>query len=105
MTPGLSDRFAQTDWQYLHGFAVFCDGAARHDDALLAENLGNLAVRERLPGVLGAHHLLDQRADRGARGGAAALGGDVTAEEILELEDAARSEHEFLGRHPRHRGF
>ena len=45
--------------------------------------------------------LLDQRADRGARSGAAGFGGDVAAEEVLELEDAARREHELLRGHAR----
>jgi len=37
---------------------------ARDDDALLAENFGELAVRERFLRVLGTDELLDQRANR-----------------------------------------
>src|SRR6185295_849677 len=44
----------------------------------------------------GGDELLDQRADGGRGGGAARVGGDVAAEEVLELEGAARGRHELL---------
>src|SRR6185503_5881330 len=101
--PGLKG-FSQVGGQYLQGLAVLGDGATRHHDALLRQYLRNLPVGERLARVFRGHQLLDQGADRGARGGAAGFRGDVAAEEILELEDAARGVHELLRRDARDRG-
>src|SRR5258706_1987369 len=98
-------RLAQVDRKYVHGFAVFRDGAARNDDALLAEYFRDLAVGQRFLAVFRADELLDQRADRGARGRAAGIGGDMAAEKIFEFVDAARREHEFLGGDARDRRF
>ena len=58
------------------------------------------AVGQRRLGVFGINQLPDQLADRGARGGAPRIGGDMAAEEILELEDPEVSEHVLIGRHP-----
>src|SRR5206468_9118664 len=52
--------------------------------------------RQRRLGVLGGDQLLDQRADRRGGGRAAGVGGDVAAEEILELVGAARRRHVLL---------
>src|SRR3989454_409150 len=82
--------------RHLQRLTVVCNRAAGHYDALLAEDLGDARVRKRGFRVLGGHQLLDQRADRGRRRGAAGLGGDVAAEEILELESAARRGHVLL---------
>src|SRR2546427_10897790 len=88
--------FSLIDRRDLQRLTVFCNRAAGHYDTLLAEDLGDARVRKRGFRVLGGHQLLDQRADRGRRRGAAGLGGDVAAEEILELESAARRGHVLL---------
>src|SRR5207237_8447155 len=64
--------------------------------ALLAKYLRDARVRERRARIFGGDQLLDEGADGGGRGGAARLGGDMAAEEILELEGAARRGHELL---------
>src|SRR5262245_14788606 len=102
--PPASQGFPEVGGKDLQGLAVLGDGAAGHHDALLGQYLRDLAVGERLAAVLGGHQLLDQRAYRGARSGTAGLGGDVAAEEILELVDTARGVHELLRRHARYRG-
>src|SRR3954469_10209423 len=80
----------------LQRFTILRDSAARHHDALLAEDLGDARIRKRRLGVLGAHELLDQRADGGRGRGAARFGGDVAAEEVFQFEGAARRRHELL---------
>src|SRR5580765_366231 len=92
--PG-SERLSHADGRNLQGLPVLGDRAARDHDALLAQNLGNLAVRQGTLRVLGRNQLLDQCPDRGGGACTAGLCRDVTSEEILELEDAARREHEF----------
>ncbi len=43
--PGRSlDRLAQLDRRNIERFAIFCDRSPGHDNALLAENLGQLTV-------------------------------------------------------------
>ncbi len=75
----------------LQRLPVLGDGATRDHDALLVEDLGDLAVRKRLSGVLCGNQLLEQRPDSGRRTGASRLGGDVAPEEVFELENAAGS--------------
>src|SRR6266540_4479541 len=94
--PSCSKRLSHADRRDLQRLAVLGDGAARDHDALLAEDFGDLAVRQGPSGVLGCDQLLDQRPDGGGGAGAARLGGDVAPEEVLELEDAPRREQEFL---------
>src|SRR5215510_15252286 len=96
------EGFAQVDGRNVYGLTILRDRAARDDDPLLAEDLRDLAVRERLEPILRADQLLDQRANRGRRAGAARVGGDMAAKEVLELENAARRGHVLLGRHARH---
>src|SRR5689334_20322213 len=98
-----SERLTQIYGRNVQRLPVLRDRAPGDHDPLLPEDLGNLAVRERPLRVLGCDQLLDERAD--GRGGARATGlrRDVAAEEILELEDASRRQHEFLGRDARHR--
>src|SRR5215210_7936820 len=98
-------RLSQIDRQDLHRFAVLGHGAARDDDALLPQYFRNLAVGEWFARILRAYELLDEGADRRARGRPAALGTDVAAEEILQLEYSARGVHELLGGHARHGRF
>src|SRR5882672_2431604 len=98
--------FASKGLSHAHGrdlqrLPVLGDGATCDHDALLAEDLRDLAVRKRLSGVLCGNQLLEQRPDSGRRTGTPRLGGDMTPEEVLELENAARREHEFLGRNAR----
>src|SRR5215213_3729 len=85
----------------LQRFTILRNGAACYHDALLAEDLRDARIGERRLRVLGADQLLDQRADRGGGGGAAGLGGNVAAEEVFQLERAARRRHEFLRRDAR----
>ena len=40
----LSDGFAQTDRRDIEGLAVLCDRPASDNDALLAQQVGNLGV-------------------------------------------------------------
>src|SRR6266498_634128 len=94
--PSCSKRLSHADRRDLQRLAVLGDGAARDHDALLVQDFGDLAVGQGSPGVLGGDQLLDERPDGGGGAGAARLGGDVTSEEVLELEDAARRKHEFL---------
>src|SRR5512145_508232 len=91
-----SKRLSLVDGRNLQRFAVLCNRAPRDHDALLAEDLGDARVRQRRLRILRGNELLDERPDRGGGGGAARLGGHVAAEEILELEGAARRRHEFL---------
>src|SRR5712692_6845447 len=91
-----SKGLSLVDGGNLQCFAILGNGAARDDDALLAEDLRDARVRERRLRILRGDQLLDERADRGRGGGAARLGGDVAAEEILELEGAARRRHVLL---------
>src|SRR5713226_8591601 len=95
--PSHSKRLSHADGRDLQRLPVLGDGAAGDHDALLAQDLRDLAVRKRFARVLGGDQLLDQGPDRGRGAGAARLGGDVASEEVLELEDAARRKHEFLG--------
>src|SRR5437879_4177697 len=96
-----SKRLSHAHRRNLQRLPVLGDGAARDHDALLAEDLGDLAVRKRFSGILCGNQLLEQRPDGGGRAGAPRLGGDVTSEEVLELENTARREHEFLRRNAR----
>src|SRR6266705_3072800 len=93
MAQGLS----LVDGRNLQRLPVLRDRAPRHHDTLLAEDLRDARVRERRARVLGGDQLLDQGPDRGRGSSAARLGGDMASEEVLELEDAARRKHEFLG--------
>src|ERR671915_718703 len=97
MSQGLSLVYGRD----LQGLAILRDRAPRDHDALLAEDLRDARVRQRRARVLGGDELLDERADRGRGGGAARFGGDVAAEEIFELECAARRSHELLRRDAR----
>src|SRR5882672_10669055 len=99
--PFASKRLSHADRRNLQRLPVLGDGATRDHDPLLAEDIGDLAVRKRLSGVLCSHQLLDQRPDGGGGARAPRLGGDVTPEEVLELENAARRKHEFLSRYAR----
>src|SRR5882672_4753765 len=99
--PFASKRLSHADRRNLQRLPVLGDGATRDHDPLLAEDIGDLAVRKRLSGVLCSHQLLDQRPDGGGGARASRLGGDVTPEEVLELENAARRKHEFLSRYAR----
>src|SRR5258708_23959985 len=99
-----SKRFSHAHGRYLQRLAVLRDGATCDHDALLAEDLGDLAVRKGFPGILRGNQLLEQRPDSGRRAGAPSLGGDVTPEEVLELENAAPREHELLSRDARDGG-
>src|SRR5712691_11779610 len=96
-----SKRLSHADRGNLQRLPVLGDGAARDHDPLLAEDLGDLAVRKRFSGVLCSHQLLDQRPDGGGGARAPRLGGDVTPEEVIELENAARAKHELLSRYAR----
>src|SRR5450755_1500743 len=89
-------RRAQVHRRNMQRIAVLGDSAASYHDALLAKNLGDLAVGKRPAAVLGGNQLLEQRADRGGLTCAARISGDVAAEEILQLEIPARRRHEFL---------
>jgi len=64
-----------------------------------------MAVGQRRFRVFRGNQLLDQRADGGGRRRAARIGRDVAAEEILELERAARRQHVLLRGDPRDRRF
>src|SRR5258705_3718789 len=100
-----SKGFPHAHRRNLQGLSVLGDGTARDHDALLTQNLRDLAVRQGSLAVFRGDELLDQRADR--RGGASApcLRGDVTSKKILELENSAGRKHELLRRHARNRGF
>src|SRR6266436_1671104 len=93
--PSCSKRLSHADRRDLQRLAVLGDGAARDHDALLVQDFGDFAVGQGSPGVLGGDQLLDERPDGGGGAGAARLGGDVTSEEVLELEDAARRNMNF----------
>src|SRR5258706_10087592 len=99
--PFASKRLSHADRRNLQRLPVLGDGATRDHDALLAEDIGDLAVRKRLSGILRGHQLLDQRPDGGGGARSSRLGGDVTPEEVLELENAARRKHELLSRYAR----
>src|SRR6266513_161211 len=96
-----SEGLSHAHGRNLQRLPVLGDGATCDHDALLAEDLGDLAVRKRLSRVLCGNQLLEQRPDSGRRTRAPRLGGDVTPEKVLELENAARREHELLRRNAR----
>src|SRR5690606_11095878 len=84
-------------WRDAERLAVLGHGAARHLDALILQQAGDLAVAERLAHVFRGHQLLDDGADGGGGTFAALDRAHVAGEEILQLEDAARRVHVFLG--------
>src|SRR2546427_13267484 len=88
-----SKGLSLVDGGNLQCFAILGNGAARDDDALLAEDLRDARVRQRRLGGLRGDPLLDGCADRGRGGGGARPGGDVAAEEVLELDGGARRRH------------
>src|SRR5882672_707209 len=100
-----SKGFPHADRGNLQRLSVLGDGAARDHDALLPQNLRDLAVRQRSFAVFRGDQLLDQRTDRRGGASAARLRSHVTPEKIFELENPTRREHELLGGHPRNRGF
>ena len=78
-------RLAQVDGRNGECLPVLGNGTPRDNDALFPQDVGNPAVGQRRFRVLGAHQLLDQRADRRRRGGAAAgvgLGGRTTDKSV-----------------------
>jgi len=48
----------------LHRFPILRYGTARHNDALLAQNVRNPTIGQGSPRILCADQLLDQRADK-----------------------------------------
>src|SRR6185295_4860075 len=78
------------DRRHLEQLAVLGDRAARHLQALADEEARDLRVGERIGGILGVDHPLDDAADRRRRAGAAARRRHLAREEVLELEDADR---------------
>src|SRR5437764_2916396 len=74
-----SKRLSHAHGRYLQRLAVLRDGATRDHDALLAEDLGDLAVRKGFPGILGGNQLLEQRPDSGRRPRTPRLAGALCA--------------------------
>src|SRR5438094_10572411 len=60
-----SKRLSHAHRRNLQRLPVLCDAATCDHDALLAEDLGDLAVRKRFSGILCGNQLLEQRADGG----------------------------------------
>src|SRR5690606_22824396 len=81
-------RFSPRDGRNAQRLAIFRDRAAGDDEALLGEQLRDAPVGERIRPVLGLDDLADHRAYGRARRGAAGVGGDVTSEEVFQLEGA-----------------
>src|SRR5258705_4849076 len=85
LAPLLSDRLAEVGRLDVHRLAVLGDGPAGHLDALLGEDVGDAMVGERFSPVFRGDELLDERTDGGRGTGASRVGGNVAAEEVLEL--------------------
>src|SRR5215207_8106893 len=88
-----------------HRLPVFCDGAAGDVDTGFTQLVDDGVVRQRLARALGVDQLLDAVAYRFGRMRVAAVRRrDRRGEEVLQLEDAPRRRHEFVGGDPRYRG-
>src|SRR5207244_13106064 len=94
-----SERLAEVDGRNLQRLPVLRNSSPGDEDALITKQIRDPAVGQRCLGILGADQLLDQCADGSGRRGAAGVGGDMTAKEILELVSAARRQHVFLCRY------
>lgn len=88
----------------VHHFAILRDGAAGHHEALFAQVFRDGVVRQGLGLVFRLDELLDEGLDGGAGSGAAFLGGQGAAEEILEFEQAPGGHHVLLGGDPGYGG-
>lgn len=88
-----SYRLTEFDRRNIQRFPIFGNRPASDDDALLPQQIRNLAIRKRFSSILGINQLFDQRTN--GRGGARTtrLGCDMAAKEVFELEDATRRCH------------
>src|SRR5690349_3201262 len=98
-TRSISKGLSEADRRDLQRLPVLGDGAAGDHDALLTEDFRDLAVRQGSLAILRGDQLLDQGPDRRCGAGTTRFRSDMTSEEILELEDSTRREHELLRRH------